>query len=356
MSTPSPELFALTDDQIIGLDSSADPSAVASPLATAPDAPVAPPPSADSPSPAPPQPDPAPNPPADAEAFRQLYPGGIAEARAAADRARQLDEIDTVYFGANSASPQDLSAARAQLAQKLFAQDPAAFREMVAAGVKLLESSSAPRSIADPLAPTPSAPSPAAPQNSPALAPQLAQQYSAFERAANADLDRSIGSSISRTLEQALPNLAHRSASSSPGGAPLQDRLASAVREELDAALRSDSQLGDQVSRVLASRRFDDSSRAQVVRLIDSRAQQLVPTVVRRVVSDWTQATLTPRLPTTTSSAPAASPQSAPPSPAQPSSPSTPSRPQSTSSAPPPRSRSQRPDYSTLSDEQILDL
>ena len=46
------------------------------------------------------------------------------------------------------------------------------------------------------------------------------------------------------------------------------------------------------MARVLSGRRFDEGTRAQVVRLIDARAQQLVPGAVRRVVGAWTQATL----------------------------------------------------------------
>ena len=50
--------------------------------------------------------------------------------------------------------------------------------------------------------------------------------------------------------------------------------------------------LGEQVARVLSGRRLDEAARAQVVRLIDARAQQLVPGAVRRVVGSWTAATL----------------------------------------------------------------
>jgi hypothetical protein len=72
----------------------------------------------------------------------------------------------------------------------------------------------------------------------------------------------------------------------------LQQRLGTAVRDEIDVALKSDAQLGEQIAKVLAGRRFDDGARAQVVRLIDARAQQLVPGAVRRVVGSWTQTTL----------------------------------------------------------------
>ncbi len=64
------------------------------------------------------------------------------------------------------------------------------------------------------------------------------------------------------------------------------------MREDVEAALKSDAQLGEQVARILGARRFDDAARAQVVRVIDARAQQLVPGAVKRVVGSWTTATL----------------------------------------------------------------
>src|SRR6266568_2465810 len=61
------------------------------------------------------------------------------DARAAADRSRQLEQIDGLYFGSAGKSPEEAAAAREQLAQTLLQQDPAAFREMVFAGLRALE-------------------------------------------------------------------------------------------------------------------------------------------------------------------------------------------------------------------------
>src|SRR5208283_4218089 len=55
--------------------------------------------------------------PAEARALKDLYPGGMNEAKSAAVRARQLDEFDGAYFGAPGKAPEVLSAARVQLAQ-----------------------------------------------------------------------------------------------------------------------------------------------------------------------------------------------------------------------------------------------
>src|SRR6202048_5240856 len=79
--------------------------------------------------------------PEDARALKELYPGGVTEARAAAERARLLDEVDRAYFGAAGNSPEQLSATRAQLAQRMLREDPAAFRKMVEAGIRVLQES-----------------------------------------------------------------------------------------------------------------------------------------------------------------------------------------------------------------------
>ncbi len=77
--------------------------------------------------------------PEDAKALKELYPGGVNEARAAADRARLLDQIDQAYFGTAGKPAEQTSAARAQLAAMMLREDPAAFREMVFAGLRVLE-------------------------------------------------------------------------------------------------------------------------------------------------------------------------------------------------------------------------
>jgi len=122
---------------------------------------------------------------------------------------------------------------------------------------------------------------------------EVASRYREFERATNAELEKSVGGTIARAMEAALPNLRYANTAGGEGQAPpLQERLLAAVREEVESALRSDASLGEQVARVLSGRRLDEAARAQVVRLIDARARQLVPGAVRRVVGSWTQATL----------------------------------------------------------------
>jgi hypothetical protein len=245
--------------------------------------------------------------PAEARALKEIYPGGVNEAKTAAERARQLEEFDAAYFGAAGKPAEAMSAARVQLAQRLMEQDPGAFREMVAAGVRLLEGrgkdgdqrpasgdqeeksrSLRPEGLSYNARDDKSLPIRAAVQEVPAA-------YVSFEKAANAELEKSVGGTIARAIESALPNLKSLDRAGRDGaaqGTPLPERLGMAVREEVEAALKSDAQLGEQVARILGARRFDDAVRAQVVHVIDARAQQLVPGAVKRVVGSWTTATL----------------------------------------------------------------
>jgi hypothetical protein len=300
--------------------------------------------------------------PADAQALKDLYPGGVAEAKSAADRARQLEEIDAAYFGSREKPLAEQNASRAQLAKRLMEQDPAAFREMVSAGVELLErakNDNASPSTTPPSAGTPKPNHPsrdAQRETSANLDEQQARGYAEFEKSANADLERSVGGTIARTLEQALPNLRHFTAD--PGSASLSARLVASVKEEIDAALKSDPQLGEQVAKILNARRFDVNSRTQIVRLIDARAQQLVPGAVRRVVGTWTQTALSAHQGSTQPKENNTQPTTAAPSPRNVAT----QRQTSMNAAPtvkqenPSSSRNRRPNYSKLTDEEILNL
>lgn len=236
----------------------------------------------------------------EASAFREVF-AKPEEARAAAERARVLDEIDRAFFVGDAAQ-------RAQLAAMMMREDPAAFREMVFAGLRALEESGKPaasRSVAEAFARAGQASqsgnsaadlragsiqAPAA--NLPAQRRQDAVQnahlaaYAEFERAANEDLERSVGGAIERTLEQALPAVGQAD------GAALKGRMTAAIRQDIEKTLQSDRQLGEQVAQILSARRLDNETRAQVVRLIGERAQQLVPGATRRALNDWTQTTL----------------------------------------------------------------
>jgi len=241
----------------------------------------------------------------EASAFREVF-AKPEDARAAANRARMLDEIDRAYFGAAGNAPEQISASRAQLAAMMLREDPAAFREMVFASLRALENAGrGGNETVTPHFKAASSAEPAGPEQTPraevsspqaqAQAPREAQRqqearlaaYAAFERAANEELERSVGGVIERSLLQALPNAAR-----TENGAALKQRLSAAVRQDVEKALQGDRALGEQVARILSGQRLDNTARVQVVRLIGDRAQQLVPGATRRVLADWTQTSL----------------------------------------------------------------
>jgi hypothetical protein len=230
----------------------------------------------------------------EAASYREVF-AKPEEARAVAERARVLDDIDRAYFAGDASQ-------RAQLAAMMMREDPAAFREMVFEGLRALEAAGhagRTRSLADAVGSLAAVtqqggPIPAAPTKTSHGAPQRddsAQQaqlaaYAAFEKAANEDLERSVGNAIEGTLQQALPAAGRSDAAS------LKIRMAAAIRQDVEKALQGDRQLGEQVAQILSGKRLDSETRAQVVRLIGERAQQLVPSATKRALNDWTQTTL----------------------------------------------------------------
>jgi hypothetical protein len=230
----------------------------------------------------------------EAASYREVF-AKPEEARAAAQRVRVLDDIDRAYFAGDATQ-------RARLAAMMMREDPAAFREMVFEGLRALEAAQQPgngRSVASAVGATlgsstarGNAAQPAAqanhgaPQNGDSAQHAQIAAYAAFEKAANEDLERSVGSAIERTLEQALP------AARGADGAALKGRMAAAIRQDVEKALQGDRPLGEQIAQILSGRRLDDETRAAVVRLIGERAQQLVPGATKRALRDWTQTTL----------------------------------------------------------------
>src|SRR6476646_641162 len=149
----------------------------------------------------------------EAASYREVF-AKPEEARTAAERARVLDDIDRAYFAGDATQ-------RAQLAAMMMREDPAAFREMVFEGLRAMEAAQQlgnGRSVAPAVGATLESPTPHGNAAQPAAqanhggqqSDDSAQQahlvaYAAFEKAANEDLERSVGSAIERTLEHALP-------------------------------------------------------------------------------------------------------------------------------------------------------
>lgn len=248
----------------------------------------------------------------DSAAYRATFATPEA-ARDAAARAGQLNSIDRAYYGTEGVAPHELSASREALAQQLLRDDPAAFRDVLAAGLRaagvrniegiLPGTISSQANSSRNAAHTDHSSSSALVTGGQATQQAQLAAYAAFERATNDDVDRAVGPEIDRVLEQALP-----ASNSSASGRATHERLAGMVHNEIGLALKQDRALGEQITQLLRggsardaqagsphALRFDDETRAQVVRLIAARAASLVPSASRRVLGEWTQSALSAR-------------------------------------------------------------
>jgi hypothetical protein len=217
-SSTARELFVLTDEQILEIQPDAQDAEVRAPASES---------SAGSPSASTTvAPDAAANAapagpfavPEEVRALAELYPGGLSQAKTAAERARTLDEIDAAYFGGANSTPEQVSAARAQLAQRMMSENPAAFREMVFAGLRALEQASPGAPAATPSSVVAQHAAPLQENGSSTDASgETRAAYAAFERAANEELERGVGAAIERTIAQALPNLGREEGATAQG-------------------------------------------------------------------------------------------------------------------------------------------
>ncbi len=113
--------------------------------------------------------------------------------------------------------------------------------------------------------------------------------YAAFERSTNDVVARDVRGSISDTLARVLPDGVTDDAAR---------RIGDDIFQEIHRALASDRTLSEQVAAALrdpatAGRwRFGSAEQQQVSSLLAGRARQLVPSVARRVIGEWTSSVL----------------------------------------------------------------
>jgi hypothetical protein len=110
-----------------------------------------------------------------------------------------------------------------------------------------------------------------------------AAAYASFERSTNDVVARDVRGSISDTLARVLPD------GVADGAAK---RIGEDIFNEVHRALAADRTLSEQVSEVLRDRRFGSAEQQRVASLLAGRAKQLVPSVARRVIGEWTSSVL----------------------------------------------------------------
>jgi hypothetical protein len=107
--------------------------------------------------------------------------------------------------------------------------------------------------------------------------------YANFERATNDAVARDVRGSIGETLARVMPD------GVADGAAR---RIGEDIFNEVHRALAADRALSEQVASVLRDRRFGGAEQQRVASLLAGRAKQLVPSVARRVIGEWTSTVL----------------------------------------------------------------
>jgi hypothetical protein len=110
-----------------------------------------------------------------------------------------------------------------------------------------------------------------------------AEAYRAFEASTNENVARDVRGAIAHTLEQVLPEGVAEGAAK---------RIGEDIFGEIGKLLAADAQLSAQVGSALRGWRFGSAEQQQVAALLAGRARQILPSVARRVIGEWTRTVL----------------------------------------------------------------
>lgn len=249
----------------------------------------------------------------EARAIKELLPGGVKDVLTLREATQSVDRIDAALFSGDIR-------AQSEVVAELARANPAAFRSMFAEAAKVLagmgqnqeaggrrqeagnfaSSSPAMSAVAggelenrrQDAGATTAAPvtnhesqitnhqSPVTSHQSPNFDPAA---YSAFERSTNDAVARDVRGSIGDTLARVMPEGVAEGAAR---------RIGEDIFNEVHRALAADRTLSEQVAGVLRDRRFGGAEQQRVATLLAGRAKQLVPSVARRVIGEWTSTVL----------------------------------------------------------------
>jgi hypothetical protein len=214
-----------------------------------------------------------------------------AEARAATALLGDLNRMDALFY---SRRPED----HAELARAVAQLDPAAFaslaREMgslASGGVQ--QSGEGTRILREPARVTESQPARREepvnqgirqdarpePRQQNATRSGLTEPQAEFFQATNAAAVQSVLDAIETQVERLLPEGIAKSA---------RNRVVGEIYREIDATLRGNRALGQQMREAFRSGALDEDHRRAIVSLVTGRARQALPAVAKRVLDEWT--------------------------------------------------------------------
>ncbi len=257
--------------------------------------------------------------PQEARAIKELFPGGAQEAEALRQATQSVDRIDAALF---SGDPRAQSEVVAEIARA----NPAAFRSMFAEAAKVLAQLGQAQPVAEKNVTLRDSSGQALRQTreewgtgsseagsrrleagNPGTNGQGELQstshesritshdfdpaaYASFERSTNETVARDVRSTISDTLSRVLPEGVAEGAAR---------RIGDDIFNEIHRALAADAALSQQVGQALRATvaagqgwRFGTAEQQRVASLLAGRAKQLVPSVARRVIGEWTSSVL----------------------------------------------------------------
>jgi hypothetical protein len=244
--------------------------------------------------------------PEEARAIKELLPGGVRDVLTLREATQSVDRIDAAIFSGDAR-------AQSEVVAELARANPAAFRSMFAEAAKVLagmgqsleaggrgqeagkfaNSSPAMNNIsggesenrrrdagATTAAPVTNHESQITNHQSPHFDPAA---YASFERSTNDAVARDVRGAIGDTLARVMPEGVAEGAAR---------RIGEDIFNEVHRALAADRNLSEQVAGVLRDRRFGGAEQQRVASLLAGRAKQLVPSVARRVIGEWTSTVL----------------------------------------------------------------
>jgi hypothetical protein len=236
--------------------------------------------------------------PEEARAIKELFPGGVQDARTLRQASQAVDQIDAAIYSGDAR-------AQSEVVAELARANPAAFRSLFAEAAKVLSTLSGNSQVA---ASTPGSNDQG--YNNPTQAQSVSQQspatnhpslplrasesqgthhafdpaaYASFERSTNDFVAREVRAAVADTLTRVLPEGVAEGAAR---------RIGDDIFNEIHRTLAADRTLSEQVGEVLRERRFGSPEQQRVESLLTGRAKQLVPGVSRRVIGEWTSSVL----------------------------------------------------------------
>ncbi|MFZ0519707.1 MAG: hypothetical protein WAL95_01705 [Candidatus Acidiferrales bacterium] len=226
----------------------------------------------------------------DANEYRETF-ATPEEARAATALLGDLNRMDALFY---SRRPED----HAELARAVAQLDPAAFASLAREMTNLAAGATQRRTPGAQPAREPSRLAESRPAQQEETANQAGRQderseihqenaarggltpaQAEFFHATNAAAVQSVLDTIETQVERLLPEGIAKSA---------RNRVVGEIYREIDATLRGNRTLGQQMREAFRSGALDDDHRRAIVSLVTGRARQALPGVAKRVLDEWT--------------------------------------------------------------------